>query len=57
VTARAFNRRNRSDGIGLLQEQSFLQRVLRWKVWLRLPRDIESSHILVMGDSGKGRVR
>ncbi len=55
VTARAFNRRNRSDGIGFLQQQSFLQRVLRWKTWLRLPREIESSHILVMGDSGKGK--
>src|SRR6266851_1858428 len=49
------NRRNRSDGIGFLQQQSFLRRVLRWKAWLRLPREIESSHILVMGDSGKGK--
>src|SRR5712692_5431157 len=55
VTARAFNRRNRSDGIGFLQEQSFLQKILRWKAWLRIPRDLESSHILVMGDSGKGK--
>ena len=55
VTARAFNRRNRSDGIGFLQQQSFTQKILHWKSWLRLPREIESSHILVMGDSGKGK--
>ena len=55
VTARAFNRRNRSDGIGFLQQQSFTQKILRRKAWLRLPREIESSHILVMGDSGKGK--
>ncbi len=55
VTARAFNRRNRSDGIGFLQQQSFMQKVFRIKTWLRLPREIESSHILVMGDSGKGK--
>jgi type IV secretory pathway TraG/TraD family ATPase VirD4 len=55
VTVRAFNRRNRSDGIGFLQQQSFTQKVLGWKSWLRLPREIESSHILVMGDSGQGK--
>jgi len=31
VTARAFNRRNRSDGIGFLQQQSFTQKILRRK--------------------------
>jgi hypothetical protein len=55
VSVRAFNRRNRSDGIGFLQQQSFTQKILRWKSWLRLSREIESSHILVMGDSGKGK--
>src|SRR5260370_4361681 len=55
VTARAFNHRNRSDGISFLQQQGFTQKMLRWKTWLRLPREIESSHILVMGDSGKGK--
>jgi len=49
VTARAFNRRNRSDGIGFLQQQSFTQKILRRKAWLHLPREIESSHILVYG--------
>src|SRR5260370_8303471 len=55
VTARAFNRRNRSDGIGFLQQQNFTQKILHRKTWLRLPREIQSSHILVMGDSGKGK--
>src|SRR6267378_279955 len=36
VTVRAFNRRNRSDGIDFLQ-QSFTQKILRRKAWLRLP--------------------
>ena len=51
----AFNRRNRSDGIGFLQQQSVTQRILGRKAWLSLPRDIESSHILIMGDSGTGK--
>lgn len=55
VTAHAFNRRNRSDGIGLLQQQSFTQKILGTKPWLRLPREIESSHILIVGDTGKGK--
>src|SRR5260370_18510455 len=53
VTAPVFNRRNRSDGIGFLQQQSFTQKIFRNKTWLRLPREIESSPILVIADSGK----
>ena len=37
------------------QQQSFTQKIFRTKTWLRLPREIESSHLLVMGDSGKGK--
>src|SRR5258708_8099846 len=55
VTVRVFNRRNRSDGIGFLQQQNFTQKIFHKKAWLRLPGEIESSHILVMGDSGKGK--
>ena len=55
VTVRVFNRRNRSDGIGFLQQQNFTQKTFHKKAWLRLPRETESSHILVMGDSGKGK--
>src|SRR5215472_4196345 len=55
VTARVFNLRHRSDGIGFLQQQSFTQKLLGTKTWLRLPREIESSHILIVGDTGKGK--
>jgi len=55
VTTRVFNRRHRSDGIGFLQQQSFTQKLLGTKTWLRLPREIESSHILIVGDTGKGK--
>src|SRR5258708_38767650 len=51
----AFTRRNRSDGIGFLQQQNFTQKIFHTKTWLRLRREIESSHILVMGASGKGK--
>ncbi len=49
VTVREFNRRNRSDGIGFEQTQTFLQRVFGQVRTLRLPRAIEPSHILNHG--------
>ena len=52
---REFNRRNRSDGIGFEQTQTFLQRVFGQVRTLRLPRAIEPSHILIMGDTGTGK--
>jgi len=55
VTVREFNRRNRSDGIGFEQTQTFLQRVFGQVRTLRLPRAIEPSHILIMGDTGTGK--
>ncbi len=55
VTVREFNRRNRSDGIGFEQKQTFGQRVLGIVPTLRLPRAIEPSHILIMGDTGTGK--
>ena len=55
VTVREFNRRNRSDGIGFEQKQSFLQRTVGRVPTLRLPRAIEPSHILIMGDTGTGK--
>jgi hypothetical protein len=56
VTVREFNRRNRSDGIGLVQQERTLKQKLLGKVQsLCLPRRIESSHILIMGDSGTGK--
>jgi Type IV secretion-system coupling protein DNA-binding domain len=55
VTARVFNRRHRWDGIGFLQQQSRTQKMLGTETWLRLPREMESSHFLIVGDTGKGK--
>ncbi|PYU73278.1 MAG: hypothetical protein DMG52_15960, partial [Acidobacteria bacterium] len=56
VTARKFNRRNRSDGIGFeLTEQTLIQKVFGQAQRLVLPRAAESSHILIMGDTGMGK--
>ncbi len=55
VTVREFNRRNRSDGIGFPQTQTFTQRMLGRMPILRLPRAVEPSHILIMGDTGTGK--
>jgi hypothetical protein len=50
LTVPRFNRRLHADGVG------FRQTCLRgWTRWVRLPRSIESSHLLVMGDSGTGK--
>ena len=55
VTVREFNRLNRSEGIGFEQKQSFLQKTFGGVPTLRLPRAIEPSHILIMGDTGTGK--
>jgi hypothetical protein len=56
VTARKFNRRNRSDGIGFeLTKRTLIQKALGKVQRLVLPRAIESSHILIMGDTGMGK--
>ena len=55
VTVRQFNRRNHSDGIGFPQTQTFRQRMLGKLPTLKLPRAIEPSHILIMGDTGTGK--
>jgi type IV secretory pathway TraG/TraD family ATPase VirD4 len=56
VTVAEFNRRNRSDGIGFVQQERTLkQRLFGEVLSLTLPRRIESSHILIMGDSGTGK--
>jgi hypothetical protein len=51
VTARRFNRRLRADGIGFVQQRRLLCRT----PVVRVPRAIESSHVLIMGDSGTGK--
>jgi len=55
VTVRKFNRRNRSDGIGFPQTRTLKQRMLGRLPILRLPRTVEPSHILIMGDTGTGK--
>lgn len=55
VTVRGFNRRNRSDGIGFPQAKTLTQRMLGRMPTLRLPRAVEPSHILIMGDTGTGK--
>jgi len=55
VTTAQFNRRNKSDGIGFLQQRSPLSRLVRSTDAVRIPRRIESSHVLIMGDTGTGK--
>ena len=55
VTAAPFNRRNRSDGISFVQQQSLVEKLTGRKRHVRIPRAIESSHILIMGDTGTGK--
>jgi hypothetical protein len=51
VTPARFNRRTRADGIGFAQQR----RVLFWTPCVRVPRRIESSHFLIVGDTGTGK--
>ena len=55
LTPRGFNRRMRSDGISFLQQQTSTDKMLGKKRRVCIPRDLESSHFLVIGDSGKGK--
>ena len=50
VEAGEFQRRTGADGVGFLREKSRGKRR-----GLRVPREIESSHFLIMGDSGTGK--
>jgi len=51
VTVARFNRRSRADGIGFVQPP----RIGRRPLLVRIPRALESSHVLIMGDSGTGK--
>ena len=55
VTARRFNRRTRANGIRFVQRPHLPARLLGIRPVLKIPRAIESSHLLVMGDSGTGK--
>lgn len=56
VTGGTFNRRNRSRGIGFMnQERSVAEKILGRNRLVRVPRERESSHFLMMGDTGGGK--
>ena len=58
VTTAQFNGRHKADGIALLNaERTPLERLLRKDTsrWVRIPRQGEATHFLVMGDSGTGK--
>jgi hypothetical protein len=58
VSAATFNRRNKSDGIGFITEEP-----MKFNEWLlrreghmvRIPHRKESSHFLLLGDTGAGK--
>jgi hypothetical protein len=50
-----FNRRTRANGIAFVQMSSLLAKILGVQSSLAIPRAIESSHLLIMGDSGTGK--
>ncbi len=52
VAGRGFNRRTRADGVGFLQVPGLAGRLTGRQPMVRLPQTIESSHLLIMGDSG-----
>jgi hypothetical protein len=51
VTAAQFTRRHRADGIAFVQRRRFFLP----SPCVRIPRAIESSHFLMMGDTGTGK--
>jgi hypothetical protein len=55
VAARRFNRRTHANGIRFAQMPHMPARLLGMQPVLKIPRAIESSHLLVMGDSGTGK--
>jgi hypothetical protein len=56
VTVAEFNRRNRSDGVGFIQQERSVWARVRGQVHsVNISRAIESSHIEIMGDSGTGK--
>lgn len=55
VTPAKFNRRNRSDGIRFVQQRRLLGRLTGKERVVRIPLAIESSHFLIMGDTGTGK--
>ncbi len=55
VSPRAFTRRVSGDGIGWPQAGGGRFFGRRAAPWVRVPRAVESSHLLIMGDTGTGK--
>src|SRR5262245_22999767 len=55
VSVRQFNRRPRADGISFMQTPRLSAKLLGLETALAIPRAIESTHLLIMGDSGTGK--
>jgi hypothetical protein len=55
VDARAFTRRLKADGIGWRQARPTGRFRFSRPHWVRIPHTLESSHVLVMGDTGTGK--
>jgi hypothetical protein len=55
VTPGAFTRRLRADGVGWVQASSRGVFSRSRPAWVRVPHAVESSHFLVMGDTGTGK--
>jgi type IV secretory pathway TraG/TraD family ATPase VirD4 len=55
VSVRQFNRRTQADGISFTQTPPWSAKLLGLQPVLAIPRAIESSHLLIMGDSGTGK--
>jgi len=55
VSVRQFNRRTRANGIACAQMPSLPANLLGFRPLLAIPRAIESSHLLIMGDSGTSK--
>jgi type IV secretory pathway TraG/TraD family ATPase VirD4 len=55
VSVRQFNQRTRADGIAFVQMPHLPAKLLGVQPALAIPRAIESSHLLIMGDSGTGK--
>lgn len=58
VRTAEFNGRHEADGLAFVnEEQTFTERMLKKNAsrWVRIPRQREAMHFLVMGDSGTGK--
>ena len=55
VSVRQFNRRTRANGIAFAQIPSLPAQLFGLQSALAIPHAIESSHLLIMGDSGTGK--